>query len=64
MDKYIELIKKMYPYIKAEVIEAIEMGPPSKDHSCNPTCDNCEWYNWGLSFKKRIDRGDFDEFNN
>jgi hypothetical protein len=63
VDKYIKLIKEMYPYIKSEVIQAIQMGPPPQDHVCEPTCQDCEWYNWGLSFKERIDKGEFDEFN-
>jgi hypothetical protein len=63
MDKYIKLIKQFYPYIKSEVIQAIEMGPPASDHVCNPLCDDCSWYNWGIEFKKRIDKGESDELN-
>lgn len=63
LDKYIKLIKEFYPYIKQEVIQAIEMGPAPEDHKCEPTCDDCEWYNWGVSFQQRIDKGEFNEFN-
>jgi hypothetical protein len=63
MERYIKLIKEFYPYIKSEVIQAIEMGPPPDDHKCDPECDDCAWYKWGMSFKQRMDKGEFDEFN-
>lgn len=62
-DKYIKLIKEFYPYVKSEVIQAIQAGPPPANHQCDPQCDDCSWYNWGMSFKQRIDQGEFDEFN-
>jgi hypothetical protein len=63
VDRYIELIKQFYPYIKSEIIQAIKMGPPPPDHVCDPLCEDCSWYNRGIEFKKRIDKGEFDEFN-
>lgn len=62
LDKYIKLIKEFYPYIKQEVVQAIEMGPAPEDHKCDSTCQDCEWYNWGVSFQQRIDKGEFDEY--
>ena len=61
-DKLIKLIKEFYPYIKREVIQAIEMGPAPEGHECDPTCQDCEWYNRALSIQNRIDQGEFDEY--
>lgn len=61
INEQVKLIKEIYPFIKSEILQAIKMGPPPKDHACDPACDDCEWYNWGLSFKKRIDKGEFNE---
>lgn len=57
------LIREFYPYIKSEVLQAIEIGPPLDNHKCDPQCDDCKWYNWGISFKQRIDKGEFNEFD-
>jgi hypothetical protein len=62
-DKLIKLIKEFYPYIKREVIQAIEMGPAPEGHQCHPTCQDCEWYNRALIIQKRIDQGEFNEFD-
>lgn len=63
INKYFRLAKEFYPYIKSEMLSAIEMGPALKDHTCQPTCDDCQWYNWAVSFQKRIDEGEFNELN-
>jgi hypothetical protein len=62
-NKYFELAKEFYPHIKADVNSAILMGPSLKDHTCEPKCADCQWYNWGLSFMAREQQGEFNEFN-
>lgn len=62
-NKYKNLLKEFYPHIKADVDQAILMGPSLKDHSCEPKCQDCKWYNWGLSFMAREQEGEFNEFN-
>jgi hypothetical protein len=62
-DKNIKLIKEFYPYALAEAKQAIELGPLFDDHTCDPQCEDCEWYNWGLSFMIRKQQGEFNEFN-
>jgi hypothetical protein len=62
-DRNIKLIKEFYPYALAEAEQAIELGPLSGDHVCDPECEDCEWYNWGISFMLRVQKGEFNEFN-
>ena len=62
-DKNIKLIKEFYPYVLAEAQQAVELGPLSGGHACDPQCEDCEWYNWGLSFMIRKQQGEFNEFN-
>jgi hypothetical protein len=63
MDKYFELAKEFYPHIKADVTQAVSMGPSLINHNCNPKCADCQWYNWGLSFMDREKKGEFNELN-
>jgi len=62
-DKNIKLIKEFYPYVLAEAQQAVELGPLSSDHACVPQCEDCKWYDWGVSFMLRIEKGEFNEFN-
>ena len=63
LNKYLKLAKEFYPHIKAEVNQAVLMGPSSKDHICEPKCKDCQWYNWALSLIDREQQGEFNEFN-
>ena len=62
-NKYFELAKEFYPHIKADVNSAIAMGPSLINHTCQPKCPDCQWYNWALSFINREKKGEFNEFN-
>jgi hypothetical protein len=62
-NKYKNLLKEFYPYIKSNATQAIYMGPSLKNHNCKPICKDCEWYNWALSFMDREQQGEFNEFN-
>ena len=62
-DKNIKLIKEFYPYVLAKAQQAVELGPLSGGHACDPQCEDCEWYNWALSFMIRKQQGEFNEFN-
>lgn len=57
------LFQEFYPRIKQESEQALAMGPKPDGHHCDPECGDCEWYNWGVSFQQRIDKGEFNEFN-
>jgi hypothetical protein len=59
--KYLKLLKEFYPYVAMEAHQATVLGPSNND--CDPNCPDCQWYNWGLSFKQRIEKGEFNEFN-
>jgi len=59
LDKYKALAKEFYPYVAMEAHQATILGPTSND--CDPSCPDCQWYNWGLSFKERIENGEFNE---
>jgi hypothetical protein len=54
-------LKEFYPYVAMEAHQATVLGPSNND--CDPNCPDCQWYNWGLSFKQRIEKGEFNEFN-
>lgn len=60
-DKNTKLIKEFYPFILTEAKQAIKLQP--HHHECNPICEDCKWYNWGVSFMSRIEQGEFNEFN-
>jgi hypothetical protein len=62
-NKYFQLAQEFYPYTKSDASQAILIGPSLKDHTCEPECQDCQWYNWGLSFMDRELKGEFNEFN-
>jgi hypothetical protein len=59
--KYLKLLKEFYPHVAMEAHQATVLG--RSNNNCDPSCPDCEWYNWGLSFKQRIEKGEFNEFN-
>jgi hypothetical protein len=62
-DRNIKLIKEFYPYVLAEAEQAIKLGALPDDHPYDPQCEDCQWYNWGISFMLRVQKGEFNEFN-
>ena len=61
LNKYKKLAKEFYPYVEIESHQATVLGPTNQD--CSPNCPDCQWYNWGLKFKQRIQTGEFNEIN-
>ena len=61
LNKYKRLAKEFYPYVEIESHQATVLGPTNQD--CSPNCPDCQWYNWGLKFKQRIQNGEFNEIN-
>lgn len=61
LNKYKKLAKEFYPYVEIESHQATVLGPTNQD--CSPNCPDCQWYNWGLKFKQRIQNGEFNEIN-
>jgi len=64
------LLHEFLPLVVKEAKQAVLIGPPSSDHKCSDCpgceccyilCQDCEWYNWGLAFLARVDKGEFDE---
>jgi hypothetical protein len=62
-NKYFELAKEFYPHIKADAVQAIALGSSNVNHTCNPTCADCQWYSWGQLFIDREKNGEFNELN-
>jgi len=58
--KYFKLLKEFLPRIIKEAHQAAIIGEPYPDHTCD-NCEDCEWYDWGLSILKRLEQGEFDE---
>lgn len=61
--KAIKLLKEFLPKIIKEADQAAKIGEPFTDHECD-NCEDCQWYNWGLSILQRLDEGEFDEIIN
>lgn len=61
--KYLKLLKEFYPFVEIEAAQAVLLGPAPEVHvnACQNDCPDCRWYNWGLSFQKRIEQGEFNE---
>jgi hypothetical protein len=59
----IKLLREIFPTIIKEAYQASKIGEPFTDHECN-NCEDCQWYNWGLSILQRLDEGEFDEIIN
>ena len=61
LNRYKKLAKEFYPYVQLESVQATFLGHTVND--CDPSCLDCEWYNWGMSFKERIENGEFNEID-
>ena len=61
--KAIALLKEFFPRIIEEAYQAERIGEPYPDHTCE-NCEDCQWYNWGLSILKRFNQGEFNEIIN
>ena len=60
-NRYKKLAKEFYPYVEIEATQATTLYPVI--HDCDPSCPDCQWYNWGIKFKQRIQTGEFNEIN-
>lgn len=60
------LVTELLPFMLIDVKSGLRLKPKESDLKCfacrDNTCIDCQWYYQSLSWKSRIDAGEFNQF--